>query len=61
LKTNIPQSVELGYQQIVTLFFGGNHSAYAFQQKTPSSLARVQELLFAIKKYCQLNIFIKNN
>ena len=43
LKTNIPQSVELGYRQTVASFFGGHHSARAFPQKASLGLAYVQE------------------
>jgi len=37
LKTNIPQSAELGYPRIVSPLFSSHHFIYVFQQKVPSS------------------------
>jgi hypothetical protein len=38
VETNIPQTVELVYPQIIASFFDGYHSAHAFQQKSSIQL-----------------------
>jgi len=40
---NIPRSVERDYQRTIAPPFSGLHSARAFPQKAPLSLAHVQE------------------